>query len=131
MMTDPIADLLARIRNAGIARHVEASCPSSRIKLGIARVFEEKGFLRNVRVEARDGHPVIVMEIRYGTDGTALIDGMRRVSRPGRRVYVGAEKIPRIRRGLGVAILSTSRGVMADAEARAARVGGELLCEVW
>ncbi len=131
MMTDPISDMLARIRNAGIARHGQTSCPSSKIKLGIARVLSAKGFLGGVRLEARDGHPVIVMEIRYDDRGGALIDGLRRVSRPGRRVYVGVEAIPRVRRGLGVAVLSTSKGILADAEARAASVGGELLCEVW
>jgi small subunit ribosomal protein S8 len=131
MMTDPIADLLARIRNAGIARHVQATCPSSKLKLGVARVLAEKGFLGNVRVEAREGHPVIVMEIRYDERGGALIDGIRRISRPGRRVYVNSAKLPRVRRGLGVAVLSTSKGVLADAEARAASVGGEVLCEVW
>jgi small subunit ribosomal protein S8 len=131
MMTDPIADMLARIRNAGIARHGETSCPSSRLKLAIARVLEEKGFLGGVRVEARDGHPVIVMGIRYDEKGGAVIDGIRRISRPGRRIYVGVEEIPRVRRGLGVAVLSTSKGVLADADARAASVGGEVLCEVW
>jgi small subunit ribosomal protein S8 len=131
MMTDPIADLLARIRNAGIARHVETSCPSSRLKLAVARVLAAKGFLGDVRVEARDGHPVIVMKVRYDRYGNALIDGMRRVSRPGCRRYVGNEEIPRVRRGLGIAVLSTSKGVLGDAEARAAGVGGEVLCEVW
>jgi len=131
MMTDPIADMLARIRNAGVARHGQTICPSSKLKLGIARVLAEKGFLGQVRVEARDGHPVIVMGIRYDDKGGALIDGIRRVSKPGRRVYVGVDEIPRVRRGLGVAVLSTSKGVLADAEARAASVGGEVLCEVW
>lgn len=131
MMTDPIADLLARIRNAGIARHAQAACPSSKLKLGIARVLAERGFLGEVRVEAHSGHPTILMEIRYDETGRALIDGIRRVSRPGRRVYVRSDQIPRVRRGLGVAVLSTSKGVLADADARAASVGGELLCEVW
>jgi len=131
MMTDPIADMLARIRNAGIARHPETACPSSRIKLGIARVLAEKGFLGQVKVEARDGHPALVMQIRFDDRGRALIDGMRRVSTPGRRIYVGSREIPRVRNGLGVAVLSTSKGVLGDAEARAAAVGGEVLCEVW
>ncbi len=131
MMTDPISDMLARIRNAGIARHGQTSCPASKIKLGIARVLSEKGFLGDVREETRDGHPVIVMEIRYDGRGGALIDGIRRVSKPGRRIYVGVEEIPRVRRGLGVAVLSTSKGILADAEARAASVGGEVICEVW
>ena len=131
MMTDPIADMLTRIRNAGMARQRHTVCPSSRLKLAVARVLSEKGFLGEVKVEARDGHPSMVLEIRYESGGAPLIDGIRRVSKPGRRVYVGSREVPRVRNGLGVAVLSTSRGVLADAEARAASVGGEVLCEVW
>jgi small subunit ribosomal protein S8 len=131
MLTDPIGDLLTRIRNAGSARHVSTTCPSSRQKLALARVLKEAGFLANVTVEARDGHPVLVLGIRYDDRGRALIDGIRRVSRPGRRVYVGRDEIPRVRRGLGVAVLSTSRGILSDKAAREQNVGGELLCEVW
>ena len=131
MLTDPIGDLLTRIRNAGSARHVSTTCPSSRQKLALARVLKDAGFLANVTVEARDGHPVLVLGIRYDDRGRALIDGIRRVSRPGRRVYVGRDEIPRVRRGLGVAVLSTSRGILSDKAAREQNVGGELLCEVW
>lgn len=131
MMTDPISDMLARIRNAGTARHSEAVCPSSRARLAVARVLQKSGFLGDVQVEARDGHPVMVIGIRYDADGRALIDGMRRVSKPSRRVYVGKDEIPRVRQGLGVAVLSTSRGVISDAEAREQGVGGEVMCEVW
>jgi small subunit ribosomal protein S8 len=131
MMTDPIADMLARIRNAGMARHGEAACPSSKTKLAIAKVMENAGYVDNVRVEAREGHPTLVLALRYGDDGRLLIDGMRRVSKPSRRVYVGKDEIPRVRNGLGVAILSTSRGILSDRAAREAEVGGEVLCEVW
>jgi small subunit ribosomal protein S8 len=131
MMTDPIADLLARIRNAGQARHKQVSMPSSRLKLAVARTLSEAGFLGEVQVVARDGKPVIVAAVRYDQDGDPLIDGLRRVSRPGRRVYVGAGEIPRVRSGLGMAVLSTSKGVLSDQAAREASVGGELLCEVW
>jgi small subunit ribosomal protein S8 len=131
MMTDPISDMLARIRNAGQARHKETSIPSSRLKLAVARALAEAGFLGEVRVEARDGKPLIVVAIRYDRDGDPLIDGLRRVSRPGRRVYVGASEIPRVRNGLGMAVLSTSKGVLSDKAAREASLGGELLCEVW
>ncbi|HVN39235.1 MAG TPA: 30S ribosomal protein S8 [Myxococcota bacterium] len=131
MLTDPIGDMLARIRNAGRARHVEAICPSSRQKLALARVLHQAGFLGDVRVEAQDGHPVLVLGIRYDDRGRSLIDGMRRVSRPGRRVYVGREEIPRVRRGLGIAVLSTSKGILSDKQAREQKIGGELLCEVW
>jgi small subunit ribosomal protein S8 len=131
MMTDPISDMLTRIRNAGMARHAEASCPSSKQKLALARVLESAGFLGDVKVEARDGFPTLVMAIRYDHGGTALIDGIRRVSKPGRRVYVGHSEVPKVRNGLGVAVLSTSRGILSDAQAREQSVGGEVLCEVW
>lgn len=131
MMTDPIADMLARIRNAGTAQHVQVACPSSRLKLAIARVLESGGFLSDVRVEAREGRPTLCFRIRYDQEGEPLIVGMRRVSRPGRRVYVGSRDIARVRNGLGVAVLSTSRGVLSDEDARSASVGGEVLCEVW
>ena len=131
MMTDPIADMLTRIRNAGTARHAETSCPSSRIKLAVAKVFESEGFLSDVRVEAREGRAVLVMGIRYQRDGKEMIDGIRRVSKPGRRVYVGKDEVPKVRNGLGVAVLTTSRGVLSDRSAREGSLGGEVLCEVW
>jgi small subunit ribosomal protein S8 len=131
MMTDPIGDMLTRIRNAGIARHTETACPSSRKKLAIARVLKEEGFLSEARVEARNGHPTLVLGIRYGADGRALIDGIRRVSKPGRRVYVGKSEVPRVRNGLGTAVISTSKGILSDRSAREAHVGGEVVCEIW
>jgi small subunit ribosomal protein S8 len=131
MMTDPIGDMLARIRNAGTARHARTSCPSSRQKLAVARVLEQAGFLGAVSVESTDGHPTLVIEIRYDDRGRALIDGMRRVSKPGRRVYAGKDELPRVRRGLGIAVISTSRGVLSDAQAREQKLGGEVVCEVW
>jgi small subunit ribosomal protein S8 len=131
MMSDPISDMLTRIRNAGMARHAAASCPSSKMKLAIARVLREAGFLGEVKVEARDGIAVLVMGVRYDADGRPVIAGIRRVSRPGRRVYVGAEELPKVRSGLGVAVLSTSRGILSDRGAREAAVGGEFVCEVW
>lgn len=131
MLTDPIGDMITRIRNAGRARHRETSCSSSRVRLAIARVLAEEGFLGTVRVEAREGKPILVLGIRYDENGKPIIDGMRRVSRPGRRVYVGQSDVPKIRNGLGVAVVSTSKGVLSDRAAREAGVGGELLCEVW
>ena len=131
MMTDPVADLLTRIRNAGTARHAETICPSSKMKLAIAKVLKESGFIGDVRVEARNGHPIMVLAIRYDDAGKAMIGGIRRVSKPGRRVYVTKDDVPRVRRGLGVAVLSTSKGILSDHGAREASVGGELLCEVW
>lgn len=131
MMTDPISDMLTRIRNAGIARKDEAACSFSKQKLAIAKVLAEAGFLGEVRTESRDGHAVLVIEIRYDDRGRPLIDGIRRVSKPGRRVYAGASELPKVRSGLGISVISTSKGILSDEGARAAAVGGEVVCEVW
>ena len=131
MLTDPIGDMLTRIRNAGQARHRDVRCASSKLRLAVARVLQQEGFLGDVRVEPQEGKALLVMEVRYGRDGQALIDGIRRISRPGRRVYVGVKEIPKVRNGLGVAVLSTSKGVVSGRAALEASVGGELLCEVW
>lgn len=130
-MTDPISDLLTRIRNAGQARHADLVCPSSRLKLAVAKVLVANGYLDTVAVEAREGKPVLRIRLRYATDGRFLIDGVRRISRPGLRRYVDVRRIPQVRRGLGMAVLSTPRGVLSDREAREQNVGGELVCEVW
>ncbi len=131
MMTDPIGDMLARIRNAGMARHQETWCPHSKLKASIAKLLNSEGFLGEIHDDVRDGHPILVMQIRYDDSGQALIDGMRRVSKPSRRVYVGSDEIPKVRNGLGIGVISTSKGVMSDRGAREASVGGEYLCEVW
>ena len=131
MMTDPIADMLTRIRNAGTARHAQTSCPSSKQKIAVAQVLREAGFLDDVKVEARSGHPHLVLGIRYDDGGQPLIDGIRRVSKPGRRVYVDKTSVPKVRAGLGVAVISTSRGILSDEDARSQNVGGEVVCEVW
>ncbi len=131
MMTDPIGDMLTRIRNAGSARHANTSCPSSRQKLAVARVLQQAGFVGAVKVEARDGRATLVIEIRYDEEGQTMIDGIRRVSKPGRRVYTGRNEVPVVRRGLGVAVMSTSRGILSDKDAREQKVGGEVVCEVW
>jgi small subunit ribosomal protein S8 len=131
MMTDPISDLLTRIRNAGIARHGRTTCPASGLKKAVALVLKSEGFLEEVEEDSQDGHPVLVLTLRYDVEGKPMADGIQRVSRPGRRVYVGAKDIGRVRNGLGCSILSTSKGVLCDRDARAANVGGEVLCEVW
>ncbi|MCL4686107.1 30S ribosomal protein S8 [Myxococcota bacterium] len=131
MMNDPIGDMLARIRNSALARHSSVSLPHSKLKRAVAQVLAEGGFLEDVRDDERDGFPVLVLGLRYGSDGRGLIDGLRRVSKPSRRVYVGKDEIPRVRNGLGIAVLSTSKGVLSDRAAREAEVGGEILCEVW
>ena len=131
MMTDPIADLLARIRNGAHARHARVVCPASKQKLAIANVLQDNGFVGDVRVDESGTRKQLVVGLRYDDDGRPVIAGMRRVSRPGRRVYVGSGGIPKVRSGLGVAVLSTSRGILSDRAARDAKLGGELLCEVW
>ncbi len=131
MMTDPIADMLARIRNAAQARHTSLRCPSSKLKLAVARVLADAGYLDTVSVEAEGGRPVLHIKLRFDADGECVIDGLRRVSKPSRRVYVDADSIPRVRSGLGLAVLSTNKGVLSDAAAREQRLGGELVCEVW
>jgi small subunit ribosomal protein S8 len=131
MMSDPLADMLTRIRNAGRVRHAEVACPSSKLKHAVARVLQEEGFLKAVCVEARAGHPTLKLSLRYTEEGRPVIDVLRRVSKPGRRVYVGGKDVPSVRNGLGVAVLSTSKGILSDRAARDAAVGGEVLCEVW
>jgi small subunit ribosomal protein S8 len=131
MMTDPISDLLARIRNGAHARHARVVCPASKQKLAIANVLRESGFLADVRIDESGARKVLVVGLRYDEEGRPVIAGMRRVSRPGRRVYVGYGAIPKVRSGLGLSVLSTSRGILSDRAAREAKLGGELLCEVW
>lgn len=131
MMTDPIADMLTRIRNGQRARHAEARIPCSKLKVAVARVMEAQGYVSDVRVEDEGVKATLTVGLRYRDDGREMIDGLRRVSKPSRRVYVDAEEIPKVRNGLGIAILSTSSGVMTDHDARANHVGGEILCEVW
>ena len=131
MMTDPISDMLTRIRNAGKARHAETACPSSHLKHSIAKVLRDEGFVGDVHVEDDEHRRNLVIGIRYGADGREMIDAIRRISTPGRRVYVGADEISKVRNGLGMSILSTSKGVMCDRDAREAGIGGEVLCEVW
>jgi small subunit ribosomal protein S8 len=114
-----------------MARHAETWCPHSKLKAAIARLLHEEGFLGDVREETRDGQAVLVMRIRYDGSGKAIIDGMRRVSKPSRRVYIGSDSIPKVRNGLGIGVISTSRGILTDRAARESSVGGEYICEVW
>lgn len=130
-MTDPIADMLARIRNATIAMHDEVEIPASKIKENIAKILADEGYVDSVEVARDNGHPTIRIQLRYTEDRERVISGIRRISKPGRRVYRGASELPRVLGGLGVAIISTSQGVMTDKEARRARVGGEVLAYVW
>src|SRR5262245_12529271 len=132
MMTDPIADMLSRIRNAALARHDRTEMPASRMKQAVAQILKNEGYISDVRPsDGEEGAKKLTIVLKYGRDRQSAIDGVKRVSRPGRRVYVRHDQIPRVFSGLGISILSTSRGVMSDREARQQKVGGELLCEVW
>jgi small subunit ribosomal protein S8 len=132
-MTDPIADFLARIRNGIRARKQLVECPRSNIKLRLAEILRDEGFVQGVTSIDDNKQGVLKLILRYDgrTGSGSAITGMRRVSRPGQRTYVPAKQVPRVRNGLGIAILSTSQGVMTDKEARTKGVGGEVLCEVW
>lgn len=133
-MTDPISDLLTRIRNAHLSKHDRLDVPSSKIKLEIVRLLKEEGFIKNLRqIEPGEGKldGVIRIFLRYSAEGTPAINHVARVSRPGRRVYKRSEDIQPVRNGLGVGIVSTSLGLLTDRQARERRVGGELLCEIW
>lgn len=130
-MTDPIADLLTRIRNAVQERHEKLEVPASRLKANVVRVLKEEGFIKNFRLTREEGHPMIKIYLKYTDTGASVIQGLRRVSRPGLRTYAGYEKLPRPLSGAGVAIVSTSKGVMTGSRARHSKIGGEVLCEVW
>lgn len=133
MMTDPVADMLTRIRNASLARHEMTHIPHSKLKLAIAQLLKAQGYIADVRSEkwGPQNRDTLTVVLKYGRDRQAAFRGLRRVSKPGRRVYVGYDKIPRVLSGLGVSILSTSHGLITDSEARRKKFGGELLCEVW
>ena len=131
MMSDPIADLLTRIRNASRAEHEKVDIPASKMKVKITELLKDEGFVKNYRLIEDEKQGVLRVYLKYGAGNEKMISGLVRVSRPGRRVYVGKDKIPTILGGMGVAILSTSRGVMTDRESRRQQVGGEVLAYVW
>ena len=131
MVTDPISDLLVRLQNGFRRHHDTVSMPASRLKREVLRVLQNEGFIQGVESAVEDGHSILKVQLRYVAEGQPMITGVQRVSKPGRRVYVGIKNIPRVRNGIGVAILSTSKGVMTDQESRRAGLGGEVLCSVW
>lgn len=131
MMTDPLGDMLTRIRNASRVLHAQTRCPSSKLKVAVAEVLLKEGFISGLSVEENDKKAELVMDLRYDGAGHSMIDSIQRVSKPGRRIYVGASEVESVRNGLGMSILSTSKGVMCDRDARAQNVGGEVICEVW
>lgn len=130
-MTDPIADMLTRIRNGLRASHEMVDIPNSKLKLNIAKVLKEEGYIKNYKIVSDGRHRLIRIYLRYDDKGSPIIDGLKRVSKPSRRVYKGAEEIPQVLDGYGIHIVSTSKGLMTDKEARKAGMGGELLCSVW
>jgi small subunit ribosomal protein S8 len=130
VITDPIADMLTRIRNAMMAHHDMAAVPSSRLKLEIAKILKAEGFIADFDVDKKVPESIRI-RLRYGERKQGIITGLRRISRPGLRIYARRAEIPRVQGGLGVVILSTSRGIMTDRDARRAGVGGEVLCYVW
>ena len=130
-MTDPIADFLARIRNAILARQAEVLAPASKLKERLCVVLKDEGYITGYDVRDAEGHVQIVVRLRWADPRTNAITGLRRRSRPGQRMYVRHGTIPKVRSGLGIAILSTSKGLMTDRAARKEGLGGELLCEVW
>jgi small subunit ribosomal protein S8 len=131
MSSDPVADMLARIRNAAQVQKEEVAMPHSRLKEEIARILDREGYLEGFRVEGEEPKRNLVLGLKYGQERERAISGLRRVSTPGRRVYADRGHLPRVLGGLGVAILSTSQGLMTDRQAARAGVGGEVLCEIW
>jgi small subunit ribosomal protein S8 len=130
-LTDPVADFLTRIRNAIRAKHQKVDVPASKLKLELARILKEEGYIANYKATEEQGHKLVRVYLKYGPDEAATISNVTRVSRPGCRVYVGRNDIPRVLGGMGINILTTPKGVMTGRQARKEGVGGELLCEIW
>jgi len=130
-MTDPLADMLTRIRNANMAKLESTDIPSSKLKLQIAQILKQEGYLKDYILIEDNRQGVLRVYLKYGPDTRGLIEGIKRISKPGRRVYVKKEQIPKVLGGLGIAIISTSKGIMTDSEVRKLNLGGELLCTVW
>jgi small subunit ribosomal protein S8 len=131
--TDPVADMLTRIRNANKALHDQVEMPTSRLKAEIARILKEEGYVRDFHVEQREQLPydVLVIDLKYGRKRERVLTGLKRVSKPGRRIYAGKDRLPRVLGGMGTAILSTSRGVITSSAAEREGIGGEVICFVW
>ena len=130
-MTDPIADMLTRIRNANQMRYKEVEVPASKIKLEIARILKEQGFIEDFKVKKNNIQNIIVLNLKYGQNKERVITGLKRISKPGLRVYAKTEEMPKVLNGLGIAIVSTSKGIMTDKEARKESFGGEVLAYIW
>ena len=131
MMTDPIADMLTRIRNGNKANHTSVSLPSSNEKRAIAQILLDEGYIKGFDVEEDNKQGILTINLKYAEEGEKVISGLRRISKPGLRVYVKANEVPKVLDGLGIAIISTSKGLLTDKAARELNVGGEVMCYVW
>lgn len=131
MMTDPISDLLTQVRNAVKARHRKVDVPASQIKVSIVDIWKKAGFVRNYKLYQQDNRGVLRIYLKYATKDRCVIQGLKRVSRPSRRVYSTVTELPKVLGGIGIAVVSTSKGIMSDQAARENKVGGELLCTIW
>ena len=131
MLTDPVADMLTRIRNANKALHDSAEMPSSKLKVEIARILKEEGYIRDYHVERGESFDILVVELKFGRNRERVITDLKRISKPGRRIYAGKDRRQRVLGGMGIAIMSTSRGVITSRTAEAEGIGGEVLCYVW
>jgi len=131
MMTDPISDMLTRIRNASMIRAEKVDVPASKLKLEIIKIFKEKGFIKGYKILKDKKQGIIRISLKYAPDGEKAISGIKRVSKPGRKVYVDKKKIPTVMGGFGTAVISTSKGVVADAICNREKIGGEVLCYIW
>ena len=130
-MTDPIADMLTRIRNANQMRYKEVEVPASKIKISIAEILKNEGYIADYKIKKNNVQDIIVLNLKYGQNKERVITGLKRISKPGLRVYAKAEELPRVLNGLGIAIISTSKGLMVDREARKESLGGEVLAYIW
>ena len=131
MVTDPIADMLTRIRNANAMRYKEVEVPSSKVKIEIANILKDEGYVSDYKIKKNNVQDIIVLSLKYGENKERVITGLKRISKPGLRVYVKADEIPKVLNGLGIAIVSTSKGIMSGKSAKAASLGGEVLAYIW
>lgn len=131
MMTDPIADMITRIRNANMIRAEKVDIPASKLKIEITKLLKEKGFIKGYKVLKDKKHGVLRISLKYAFGGERVISGLKKISKPGKRVYVDKERIPKVIGGFGIAILSTSRGILSDENCRREGIGGEVLCYIW
>jgi len=130
-MSDPLADMLTRVRNACMVKFDSVDIPLSNVKTSVAKILKEEGYINDYHIQEDDKQGILRIDLKYSEDKQRVITGLRRISKPGRRIYVKSGNIPKVMSGLGIAIISTSQGVVTDHQARKMRVGGELLCEVW